>query len=119
MGEEVDRRSDDDFTQDLALRLDLVNMELQSIDAILARRPALEALKHRTEKIEHACQSNSELLRVLRRICAEAESWHSVHGHGSGSTQCDSICQLIPEMQRAIRHAERKQCPVPQNLTLN
>ena len=33
MGEEVDRRSDDDFTQDLALRLDLVNMELQSIDS--------------------------------------------------------------------------------------
>jgi hypothetical protein len=47
-----------------------------------------------------------ELLTALERICVESESWHSVHGHGEGSTQCDSICQLIPEMQRAIRHAK-------------
>lgn len=50
-----------------------------------------------------------EMLEALTRICAEAESWHSVHGHGEGSTQCDSICQLIPEMQRAIRKARGPQ----------
>lgn len=49
--------------------------------------------------------SAQEMLTSLQRICAEAESWHSVHGHGPNSTHCDAICQLIPEMQRTIRHA--------------
>jgi uncharacterized membrane protein YccC len=48
---------------------------------------------------------NQELLTALQRICAEAESWHTMHGHDRNSVQCDSICQLIPEMQRAIRRA--------------
>jgi len=47
-----------------------------------------------------------DMLEALERICAEAESWHSVHGHSRDSVQCDSICQLIPEMQRAIHLAK-------------
>jgi hypothetical protein len=49
------------------------------------------------------------LCEALERICSEAESWHSVHGHGPCSVQCDSICQLIPEMQRALRAARGEQ----------
>jgi hypothetical protein len=54
--------------QDLALKLDLANMELQTIDEVLARRPALAGLKHRTEKIEHACAVNSLLLEALTKL---------------------------------------------------
>lgn len=39
---------------------------------------------------------------ALENILREAESWHSIHGHGLGSTKCDAICKLIPEMKRAI-----------------
>ncbi len=62
---------------------------------------------------EVRCQENAELIAAapemflaLERICAEAESWHSVHGHEQNSTQCDSICQLIPEMRRALNKAK-------------
>lgn len=43
---------------------------------------------------------------VLEKICAEAESWHTMHDHGSSSAHCDSICALIPEMRAAIRAAK-------------
>ena len=59
----------EDMLQDLALKLDLVNMELQTIDEVLARRPALSGLKHRTEKIERACHTNGELLKALQNAC--------------------------------------------------
>jgi hypothetical protein len=58
----------DELLQDLALKLDLANMELQTIDQVLARRPALSGLKHRTEKIERACQVNGELLAALKAL---------------------------------------------------
>ena len=46
-----------------------------------------------------------EMYESLRKICHEAESWHSLHGHEKGSTQCDSICKLIPEMRAALARA--------------
>ena len=46
-----------------------------------------------------------DLLRELKRICAEAESWHSMH-HAQNLIACDSICKAIPKMQAAIRKAE-------------
>lgn len=58
----------DELTQDLALKLDLANMELQTIDEVLARRPALGGLKHRTEKIERMCSVNGELLATLQNV---------------------------------------------------
>ncbi len=54
-----------ELLQDLALKLDLANMELTTIDNVLARRPALAGLKHRAEKIEHACDVNSYLVKLL------------------------------------------------------
>ncbi len=59
-----------------------------------------------TEATRRLRDAAPELLAVLRRILAEAQSWHYVHGHSPGSVQCDSICQLIPEMKRAIQKAE-------------
>jgi len=46
-----------------------------------------------------------DLLTELEAICAEAESWHSVHGHTKDSVQCDSICKRIPTMRAAIHKA--------------
>ena len=64
-----------ELLQDLALKLDLANMELQTIDEVLARRPALAGLKHRTEKIERACHVNSELLMALTRLLPNLKNW--------------------------------------------
>lgn len=48
-----------------------------------------------------------ELLETLKAICAEAESWHTMHDHdGHGLVRCDSICALIPRMQAAIKNAD-------------
>jgi hypothetical protein len=55
-----------DLLQDVALKLDLANMELKTIDGVLARRPALAELKHRTEKIERCCAINGQLLTALQ-----------------------------------------------------
>ena len=44
-------------------------------------------------------------LEALEEICDEAVDRHSVHAHGPGSVQCDSICELIPKMRAAIRKA--------------
>ncbi len=63
----------DDMLQDLALKLDLANMELQTIDAVLTRRPALAGLKHRTEKIERACQAASNADKALSEIAYRAQ----------------------------------------------
>ena len=60
----------------------------------------------REKTLAHLVAAAPQMLTALERICAEAESWHSVHGHGPGSVQCDSICQLIPEMHRAIHKAK-------------
>jgi hypothetical protein len=57
-----------ELLQDLALKLDLANMELTTIDEVLARRPALDRLKHRTEKIERACAANGEMLKMLEDL---------------------------------------------------
>lgn len=43
-------------------------MELTTIDEILARRPALDKLKHRTEKIERACYANGAMLKILEDL---------------------------------------------------
>jgi hypothetical protein len=65
----VEKQTPEELLQDVALKLDLANMELQTIDEVLARRPALAGLKHRTEKIERACQVNGELLTALQGAC--------------------------------------------------
>jgi hypothetical protein len=50
-------------------------------------------------------EASPKLLTALEEICREAESWHTVHDHGSSSVQCDSICALIPKMRAAISEA--------------
>ena len=49
-----------------------------------------------------------ELLEALKAVAAQAESWHKFH-HGSSNVQCDSICELIPQMNAAIDKAEGRQ----------
>lgn len=56
-----------EVVQDLALKLDLANMELHTIDEILARRPALGNFHHRTEKIEHVLAAVARYDGLLRR----------------------------------------------------
>jgi len=70
----------DEEIQDVALKLDLANMELQTIDEVLARRPALGALKHRAEKIERLCTVASfadktlcEIMQLARTECSHSE----------------------------------------------
>jgi hypothetical protein len=63
----------DDLLQDVALKLDLANMELERIDATLRRRPALSGLKYRTEKIERACQAASDADKALCDIAHMAQ----------------------------------------------
>jgi|HubBroStandDraft_4_1064222.scaffolds.fasta_scaffold05566_11 hypothetical protein len=82
--------------QDVALALDLANMELQTIDESLARRPALSGLKHRTEKIERACNVNSELLFALKTALPNLE-WANLHG-----SRCEETLKMIKAViQRA------------------
>jgi hypothetical protein len=87
----------DELLQDLALKLDLANMELQTIDGVLARRPALDKLKHRTEKIERACQVNGELLLVLKAALPNLE-WANLHG-----SRCE---ELLNHIKTTIQRAE-------------
>ncbi len=49
-----------------------------------------------------------EMLEALERICDEAESWHTMHGHQDevAAVQCDTICALIPKMRAAIQKAK-------------
>jgi hypothetical protein len=61
------RTEREDLLQDLALKLDLANMELQTIDSILARRPALGGFAQRTEKIEHAIVTAGRYDGLLRK----------------------------------------------------
>jgi hypothetical protein len=86
----------EDMLQDLALKLDLANMELQTIDAVLARRPALTGLKHRTEKIERTCNVNSELLVAIKAALPNLE-WANIHG-----SRCEELLKMIKTViQRA------------------
>jgi hypothetical protein len=90
----------EDMLQDLALKLDLANMELQTIDEMLARRPALAALKHRTEKIEYCCAVNSQLLKEL-------EDLHTfVLGHAAYLETCstDVILENLPSTIAYLKH---------------
>jgi hypothetical protein len=88
------------FLQDVALALDLANMELQTIDEVLARRPALSGLKHRTEKIERACQVNGELLRALQDLLFVVE----VPSHW-GALQKEAFQLAAKKAEAAIRNA--------------
>jgi hypothetical protein len=63
----------DELLDNLALKLDLANMELHAIDEILARRPALANAKLRTEKIERACSAAGELDGLLRKYGAHRD----------------------------------------------
>jgi hypothetical protein len=56
-----------ELQDELALKLDLANMELSAIDGILARRPALATAIYRTEKIELALSAASQLDGWLRK----------------------------------------------------
>jgi len=83
-----------EVVQDLALKLDLANMELNTIDNVLSRRPALGAFKHRTEKIEHAVNSAGRFDDLLRR--------YGNHRHGCLSRP-DCTCgweQIEEELRR-------------------
>ena len=63
-----------------------------------------------TEKMlaaERVKAAAPELLKELEHICAEAESWHSMH-HGQNLIQCDSICKAIPGMKAALAKANRR-----------
>ena len=62
----------DELLQELALKLDLANMELRTIDNVLARRPALADYKHRTEKIERCCEVAAYADRILCEIAQTA-----------------------------------------------
>jgi hypothetical protein len=68
-----DSISAEEMVQELALKLDLANMELATIDNVLARRPALDGLKHRTEKIERACQVAADTDKALCAIAYKAQ----------------------------------------------
>lgn len=57
--------SSKELLQQVCLKLDLANMELQAIDSVLSRHPALSGLTHRTEKIERACQVAADADRAL------------------------------------------------------
>jgi ABC-type transporter Mla subunit MlaD len=96
--------SADDLLQDLALKLDLANMELQTIDAVLARLPALSQLKHRTEKIERACQANSELLKA----CKDANN--AMIGLAAYLETCEPtvILENLPMLTRNLNHQQQQ-----------
>lgn len=49
--------------------------------------------------------ASRDLLDQLTKILAQAESWHTMHGHDKNSVRCDSICALIPSMKAAVRRA--------------
>jgi len=76
---------------------------------------ALLQVHRKTRKPLAAFASNTwtPVLAALVKVSAEVESWHSVHGHSEGSTQCDSLCALIPEMREAIRNA--RATPIVEN----
>lgn len=61
--------------------------------------------KENCEANAHLIAAAPELLEALKAINAQACSWHEVH-HDNPTTQCDSICALIPQMNAAIRKAE-------------
>lgn len=49
-----------------------------------------------------------EMREALRKILAEAESWHTMHGHDEKWPQCNSICSLIPEIRAALDKARQE-----------
>ena len=59
-------------------------------------------------KVPNLEKVNAELLGALKAICEQSESWHTMHGHGPDSVQCDGICELIPRMRKAIARAEEQ-----------
>ena len=93
----------EDLLQDLALKLDLANMELQTIDEVLARRPALANLKHRTEKIERACQAASDMDKALRE-CLPQLRWADCHG-----SRCPELLAEIEYILSKSGGEEQKQ----------
>lgn len=70
--------------------------EIGSEDALLAEDEANARL----------IAAAPELLKALRQIYVQAESWHTMHGHERDAVRCDGICELIPTMKAAIRKAE-------------
>lgn len=93
-----------ELLQDVALKLDLANMELQTIDEVLARRPALSGLKHRTEKIERACQVNGELLAALKDLAHQVEISNAIDDHG----HLLKNLKALHDAQSTIRKAESR-----------
>jgi hypothetical protein len=51
--------------------------------------------------IAKAPQSTEKLLEFYEA----AKSWHSVHGHGRDSVQCDEFCRLMNEAEPVLREA--------------
>ena len=99
----------DELLQEVALTLDLANMELQTIDEVLARRPALAALKHRTEKIEHMCRVNGQLLTALKAALALFDKNHALSrfNWGASGLRAEDIRELN-ELPGTIRAAIAK-----------
>ena len=64
--------ANEEMVQELALNLDLALMELRSIDAVLARRPALADCPSRVEKIERSVSAAARLDGLLRRYGSHA-----------------------------------------------
>jgi hypothetical protein len=103
----------DELMQDLALKLDLANMELRTIDEALARRPALAGLKHRTEKIERACAINGELLKATESAHRHMVGLKAYLATCSTEVIVDNLETVIgglrtktEELESAIRKAE-------------
>ena len=55
---------EDEIVDELALKLDLANMELRHVDEVLSRRPALAMFTDRYTKLEFLCMANGELLKL-------------------------------------------------------
>jgi hypothetical protein len=69
-------------------------------------RRSLEGMDEPQAQESKTWTPQSAVLAALEKVFAEVASWHSVHGHGPSSVQCDSLCALMPEMRKAIREAK-------------
>ena len=114
----MSQQTQDELMQDLALKLDLATVELRTIDEVLARRPALDGLKHRTWKIAHACSVIGELLQTLEAVCSAAEAWHKETNHEDDTlVKCNAICACIPQMKAVIQKAKGTPATFSETLT--
>ena len=96
----------DEMLQDVALKLDLANMELQTIDEVLARRPALSGLKHRTEKIERACATNSNLLKALEDLHRECVGLAAYLETCDPNVILENLSSIVASLKRRNELAE-------------